>query len=90
MTPGTVYIYYTDWKGVSAWRAVVPKCGGIYFGSNEWHKKPQWLLDAFDVEKQEWRTFAFADIRQWMPWNSTLAALLGEQVSDQPYEQATQ
>lgn len=37
----------------------------IWFGSTEWHKEPQWLMTAMDVEKNEIRDFAMKDIESW-------------------------
>lgn len=54
-------IVYKNWKGEIGIRKIVPSATP-YYGSNEWHKEPQWLLDAVDVEKGERRTFAMKDI----------------------------
>lgn len=59
----TVVISYTNYKGISSVRKIIPK--EIYFGSNQWHKKPQWLLKAFDLDKNAERNFAMADIHSW-------------------------
>lgn len=53
-------IRYTNYKGETADRSIVP--ARVYFGSTQWHPEPQWLLEAFDVDKNEIRTFAFKDI----------------------------
>ena len=58
-----VEIVYTNWKGVTAIRHIIPK--DIFFGSTEWHQEEQWLLNAFDVEKQADRLFALKDIQIW-------------------------
>ena len=58
-----VEIVYTNWKGVTAIRHIIPK--DIFFGSTEWHQEEQWLLNAFDVEKQADRSFALKDIQSW-------------------------
>lgn len=58
-----VEIVYTNWKGVTATRHIIPK--DIFFGSTEWHKEEQWLLNAFDVDKQAARAFALKDIQSW-------------------------
>ena len=58
-----VKIDYTNWKGERSFRYIVPvKC---FFGSNEWHTAPQWLLEATDVEKNALRTFAIKDIHSF-------------------------
>ncbi|TSD89161.1 hypothetical protein FFK22_009010 [Mycobacterium sp. KBS0706] len=41
-------------------RRAVPM--SVRFGSTEWHPEPQWLLRAFDVEKQAEREFAMKDM----------------------------
>jgi len=58
-----VIISYTNYKGISSVRNIIPK--EIYFGSNQWHKEPQWLLKAFDLDKNADRNFAMADIHSW-------------------------
>ena len=58
-----VKILYTNWKGETAYRNIIPK--NIEFKSTEWHKQEQWILNAFDVDKQADRSFAVKDIREW-------------------------
>lgn len=58
-----VIINYTNWKGVTAFRRIIPK--KIFFGSTEWHKEEQWLLEAYDVDKNADRSFAVKDIKSW-------------------------
>lgn len=60
-----VEILYTNWRGETAHRKIIPT-GKIWFGSTEWHKEPQYLLDAIDVEKNELRNFAMKDIKGWV------------------------
>lgn len=52
--------FYTNWKGEKSTRRVKPF--EIFFGQNEWHEEPQWLLKAFDFEKNAHRFFALKDI----------------------------
>lgn len=49
-------IDYTNWRGERSQRKVVPTA--IVWASNEWHKEPQWLMVAYDVEKKATRQFA--------------------------------
>lgn len=52
---------YTNWKGIRAIRRVFPQ--EIYWSEgNEWHPEPQWILRAFDLDKNEQRDFAIKDI----------------------------
>lgn len=57
---------YTNHRGVKGRRTVVPL--SLYWGSNEWHTTPQYLMDAWDVDKTTKRTFAIKDIRNWTPY----------------------
>lgn len=58
-----VLILYTNYKGVTSTRRIIPK--QIWFGSTEWHQTSQWLLDAYDLEKKDDRSFAMSDIQTW-------------------------
>lgn len=61
-----VKVQYTNWKGITSKRLIVPV--RVFFGENEYHPEPQWLLECTDVEKQATRTFAMKDIHQWGPF----------------------
>jgi len=52
--------WYVNYKGEHSHREVYPQ--GIRFGTTEYYPEPQWLLDAYDFEKKEGRTFAMARI----------------------------
>lgn len=58
-----VNILYTNWRGETAVRRIIPQ--EVVFTSNKWHTEEQWLLVAFDVDKQAGRTFACKDIKNW-------------------------
>lgn len=60
-----VIIDYTNWKGTRRVRTIQPI--NLFFGCDEWHKEPQWLLEALDIESNEHRTFAIKDIHSWKP-----------------------
>jgi predicted DNA-binding transcriptional regulator YafY len=59
----SVSIVYTNYRGETANRRIVPK--QIWFGKTDWHPEEQWLLDAFDIEKDAERSFAMKDIKAW-------------------------
>jgi predicted DNA-binding transcriptional regulator YafY len=63
MVPLKVFIDYKNWKGVVGIRHITPK--GIHFGKTEYHPEEQWLLDAYDHDKEDFRTFAMNDILKW-------------------------
>lgn len=56
---------YKNWKGEVAERHVRPD--QIFYGKNEFHPEPQWLLVGFDFDKKAVRTFAMKDISSWRP-----------------------
>lgn len=58
-----VSILYTNWKNEESWRRIIPNA--IFFGETEWHKEPQWILIAYDYDKQAHRSFAIKDIKAW-------------------------
>jgi predicted DNA-binding transcriptional regulator YafY len=59
-----VVIRYTNYRGETALRRIIPKA--IRFASTQWHPTEQWLLDAFDLDKEADRSFAIKDISEWM------------------------
>lgn len=60
-----VRILYTNYKNETGYRNIMPE--KIWFGATEWHREDQWLLDAFDLEKNAVRNFAMKDIAEWVP-----------------------
>lgn len=58
-----VNIRYTNHRGETATRRILPH--RIRFDSTEWHPERQWLLDAFDLDRQAERSFAMQDILEW-------------------------
>lgn len=51
-------ITYTNYKGHTAERRITPSL--VWFGATEWHPEPQWLLRAYDHDRQADRDFALA------------------------------
>lgn len=58
-----VIIQYTNHRGEHGQRNIRPI--NLLFGSSQWHREPQWLLDAMDLDKGAPRTFAMKDIHGW-------------------------
>lgn len=52
---------YTNWKGEVGQRRAIPL--RLFWGSNQYHSEPQWLLEAHDLDKDAHRTFAMKDMR---------------------------
>jgi hypothetical protein len=59
VTGDPVTLAYTNWRGETAQRTIVPQ--RVWFGSTDWHPEPQWLLTALDAEKGAERDFALKD-----------------------------
>ncbi len=59
-----IKICYTNYKGETAIRQIIPL--QIWYGSTEYHPEEQWLLEAYDVDKQASRSFSLKDIRAWI------------------------
>lgn len=59
-----VRFFYKNWRGESAWRRVKPI--SIWYGSTEHHKESQWLLRAYDWDRNDFRDFAMSCISEWM------------------------
>jgi predicted DNA-binding transcriptional regulator YafY len=55
-----ILIQYTNWRGETSLRKVIPE--EIYFGSSEWHPESQWLMRAYDLDKEAYRDFALKDM----------------------------
>ena len=55
-----VTLEYRDYRGRPVRRDVVPS--RIWFGETAIHPGTQWLLDAYDIDKGAYRTFAVRDV----------------------------
>ena len=56
----TIDFTYKNWKGETSKRKAIVE--EFVYGSNEWHKDPQFLIRGFDLDKVSMRTFATKDI----------------------------
>lgn len=56
---------YTNYKGVTSVRSVFP--WRMRYAATEHHPKPQWIMDAYDIEKGANRSFAMADMQGCKP-----------------------
>ena len=56
-------IDYTNWNGKHGTRNIVPV--RIFWGKTEFHPKNQWLLEAYDLDKNAGRIFAMDEIHKW-------------------------
>jgi len=60
-----VNIVYTNYRGETAQRRIIPQ--RVWFGATQWHREEQWLLDAFDLDRESPRSFALCDIKSYSP-----------------------
>ncbi len=58
-----VYIHYTNWRGETAWRHILPL--EIRWRYTDWHPQAQYLLRARDLDRKAERDFAMKDISAW-------------------------
>jgi len=58
-----VVIKYTNYLGETTERHIIPI--RIYFGSTQYHQEAQWLLEAFDLDRDVARTFALKGVLGW-------------------------
>lgn len=56
----SIPVLYKNWKGETSIRNIVPIA--VRWGTSEWHREPQYLLSAFDVEKGDSREFALSEM----------------------------
>lgn len=64
-----VTIVYTNWRGQTDTRRIAPRPGTLRFEATEHHPDPQWVFDAFDLDKKADRTFALKDVHSWKAAN---------------------
>ena len=55
-----LHFRYRNWQGSVDVRNVIPL--RIYWGATEHHPEPQWLMEAYDLDKQDARCFAMSGI----------------------------
>lgn len=66
MSDRVVEILYTNWKGNTRLRLIKPDQLTLYFQEgNGFHKEPQWLFNATDVEDGKFKTWAMRGIHSW-------------------------
>jgi predicted DNA-binding transcriptional regulator YafY len=53
---------YKNWKDIISKRKIDAHSIKIYYGEVEWHEGEQWLMEAIDLDKNDFRTFAVKDI----------------------------
>lgn len=58
-TPRDVRLTYTNHRGETARRMIRPL--RLRWGSTEHHPVPQWLLDCWDLDRQDFRSYALDD-----------------------------
>ncbi len=54
-------VEYTNYRGETARRVIIPI--RMWWGKTEWHPEEQWMLTAWDVEKNASRDFAWQDMQ---------------------------
>ena len=57
-------VKYKNWQGEIGIRTIIPE--KVWYGSTEYHKEDQWLMDVWDVDKDTERTYAMMDIIEFI------------------------
>ncbi len=55
-----IHLLYRNYRGDVSWRRVVP-CG-LHHGTTDYHPIPGHLLQAWDCEKQSYRTYSLGGV----------------------------
>lgn len=63
-----ITVRYKNYRGDVGDRKIIPL--GIEYGSTEYHPEKQWLLEVWDLDKRDYRTYALKDIEQWTSFPS--------------------
>lgn len=58
-----IMIEYLNWRNEQSFRKIIPT-GKLRFGTSTYYETPQWLMEAFCLERQELREFALTRITQ--------------------------
>ena len=66
MDEQAVAMLYTNYRGVREQRVVLPL--SIFFGTSEYHSEPQWLMQAYDFNREALRSFAMNSIHTFHPY----------------------
>lgn len=59
-----LHFIYTNHRGETAARRVVNPL--LFFGATEYYPETQWLMYAFDIDKDNSRTFAVKNIKEFI------------------------
>lgn len=59
----SIKVQYTNWRGETTMRTIVPI--ELYWGKTKWHNEAQWLLKVWDIDRNDYREYAFKDIKKF-------------------------
>ncbi|MBU0760388.1 MAG: WYL domain-containing protein [Nanoarchaeota archaeon] len=65
-----ISVRYKNHRGETSERKIIPL--EISLGNNEYHKETQWLLQVWDLDKEDYRTYALKDIKEWLDFPNTI------------------
>lgn len=60
-----IRFFYRNWKGEMGYREIKGS-PMFWYGESKYHKGPQWFIKAYDVNKEDVRDFAVADIIEFV------------------------
>lgn len=59
-----ILVSYKNYRGEISNRKIIPL--RIFFGKTEYHPQEQYLLEVWDLDKEDFRTYSLADIESWI------------------------
>jgi len=60
----SIKVKYKNWNCEIGIRTIIPV--SVYYGHTDYYKENQWLMDVFDVDKDDLRTYAMMDIIEFI------------------------
>ncbi|MCA9485286.1 MAG: hypothetical protein KC506_00385 [Nanoarchaeota archaeon] len=64
-----IEVIYTNYRGETSKRKIIP-LGKPFIGSTEYHPRPQYLMDVWDLDRKAKRTYSLKDIKEWTSFPS--------------------
>ena len=58
-----IMVEYTNYRDETAIRRIIPK--RLLFQATKWHPRPQWIMEAYDLDRKADRSFALQDVVSW-------------------------
>ncbi len=60
-----IRVIYRNYRGEVAQHTIIPT-GKLYWGKNERYIEEQWIMEVWDLEKQDFRDYALRNIQEFL------------------------